>query len=316
MSECDGNEVVSLPPPPANFAGTTQHRDKKTSIEVSNKQGYLCRISLKAEFDAAPEVLFSIFTYPDNSAIFRDIEGVKSRKVLVDKPGYKEVEVEQIGRLKVLWISRMYSTWLKVTEDSRNPEELLVNFDLLQSDVLSRFHGKWVLKPVRDATTGLVVATDSYLEQDVMPKGMPVFLKHVPVLGNVLRSISCKTIQRIVEDVWAVLRKLKKSNKSVHDVMLELCGPTKFASEQIQSHQFDIEDEDGEDEDNGLQNKHLAVKLVSIGLQVDDSADRPVTLTLRPVDTASPAAASNSATSAADTPPPQPDTAGVTSADA
>jgi hypothetical protein len=41
---------------------------------------------------------------------------------------------------------------------------------LLLQDILSRFHGAWELRPVRDAA-GQVVACDALLTQDVLPRG-------------------------------------------------------------------------------------------------------------------------------------------------
>lgn len=43
------------------------------------------------------------------------------------------VQVEQLGELRVLWITRSYSTWLTVTEDARDPARLVAIFDLLKS---------------------------------------------------------------------------------------------------------------------------------------------------------------------------------------
>ncbi|GLI69833.1 hypothetical protein VaNZ11_014513, partial [Volvox africanus] len=106
----------------------------------------------------------------DNSALFRDIKRVGARHVLRTEPQYKEVQVEQLGDMKVLWIHRTYSTWLHVTEDARDPEHLRITFDLNKSDVLSKFNGRWDLRPIRDPATGQVVGCRGELNQDVLPK--------------------------------------------------------------------------------------------------------------------------------------------------
>ena len=49
------------------------------------------------------------------------------------EPGYKVIEVEQCGELRVLWISRIFNTYLDVTEDARDPECLKTEFSLLRS---------------------------------------------------------------------------------------------------------------------------------------------------------------------------------------
>ncbi|EFJ42728.1 hypothetical protein VOLCADRAFT_97186 [Volvox carteri f. nagariensis] len=180
-AEATGPEVMEpLPPPPANLAGTSSASGKSYRVTVSNKAGYLCHVHVEANWPVTPEVTFAIFTHPDhrhisspmailarrpfnnmgladNSALFRDVKRVGARRVLKAEPGYKEVEVEQLGDIKVLWMHRTYSTWLRVVEDSRDPECLRIAFDLLKSDVLGKFSGRWELRPVRDPVSGLVV---------------------------------------------------------------------------------------------------------------------------------------------------------------
>lgn len=41
----------------------------------------------------------------DNSALFRDINAVRRRRVVAESPGYREVEVEQVGQVckPVVW---------------------------------------------------------------------------------------------------------------------------------------------------------------------------------------------------------------------
>lgn len=54
-------------------------------------------------------------------------------QVKVQEPNYKLVEVEQCGELRVLWIHRVFKTYLDVTEDARDPECLKTEFTLLRS---------------------------------------------------------------------------------------------------------------------------------------------------------------------------------------
>jgi hypothetical protein len=49
------------------------------------------------------------------------------------EPGFKLVEVEQCGELRVLWIHRVFKTYLDVTEDARDTECLKTEFTLLRS---------------------------------------------------------------------------------------------------------------------------------------------------------------------------------------
>jgi hypothetical protein len=50
-------------------------------MQVSNAAGYLCHIQLQCRLDVSPEVVFEIFSHPDNAGAFRDIKKVGYRKV-------------------------------------------------------------------------------------------------------------------------------------------------------------------------------------------------------------------------------------------
>lgn len=54
-------------------------------------------------------------------------------QVVEGSPGFKRVEVEQVGELRVMWVVRQFKTYLHVTEDSRDPECLKTDFTLLRS---------------------------------------------------------------------------------------------------------------------------------------------------------------------------------------
>jgi hypothetical protein len=52
-------------------------------MQVSNAAGYLCHIQLQCRLDVTPEIVFEIFSHPDNAGAFRDIKKVGYRKVRV-----------------------------------------------------------------------------------------------------------------------------------------------------------------------------------------------------------------------------------------
>lgn len=54
-------------------------------------------------------------------------------QVVEAAPGFKRVEVEQVGELRVMWVCRSFKTYLDVTEDARDPECLRTEFSLLRS---------------------------------------------------------------------------------------------------------------------------------------------------------------------------------------
>lgn len=213
--------VEPLPELPEGFAGTSTASNKTFQAEVSNKAGYMCHIHVEAHFDIKPEQLFAIFTNPDNAGVFRDIKGVGHRSVAAQSSNYRRVEVEQIGELRVMWMARQFSTYLTVTEDARDPEHLVASFELLKSDVLSKFSGRWDIYPVRSEQSGKVVGCRGVLNQDILPKGMPSFMKHMPVLGGLLRGISLRAVTRLIEDVTHIVNKVQKG-KTVQEALDEI----------------------------------------------------------------------------------------------
>eukprot|EP00884_Botryococcus_braunii_P014079 jgi/Botrbrau1/22672/Bobra.0132s0016.1 len=190
-----------------NLNGHSTSDGNHYTIQVSNANGYLCHIHLECVFRCDPSYLFSIFTNPDNTRIFRDIKEVTSRTVLDDStPGLKVVEVEQLGEAKILWLTQRFRTLLKVTEDARDPKKLVTTFSLIRSDILSRFNGCWTITPREDVSQKeSCTCTFAVLEQDILPAGVPAFLKHVPVLGHALRGISVRAVKRLVEDIDRVI---------------------------------------------------------------------------------------------------------------
>lgn len=197
--------------------------------------------------------MFAIYTYPDNSALFRDVKRVGDRKVLSSHPGLKVVDVQQVGELRVLWIHRTYQTWLHVTEDSRDQSCLKIRFELMKSDVLAKFSGQWELYPIKDEA-GVTVGCRGVFEQDVLPAGMPPFMQRIPVLGGLLRGISAKAITRLMEDSNVAVAKVVRgmaSGKTVQQILIEICGTCKaeagFSNSPVSSFQID-DVEEGEDE--------------------------------------------------------------------
>ncbi|KAK9918761.1 hypothetical protein WJX75_006665 [Coccomyxa subellipsoidea] len=235
-------ELHALPEDQPGLSGESIEKGKgdRYVINVSNAKGYLCHIHMESKYDCPPEMLFAIFTNPDNTGVFRDIKKRGKRKVLeLDPAGRKIVEVEQIGEAKVLFKMREFTTLLKVDEDARNPEELRTGFTLIRSDILSRFNGCWSMSPIRNAEGTEVVGTAATLEQDILPAGAPAFLKHVPLLGNALRGICVRAVKRMVEDLDNVLEKVR-SGTPLDDILKP--------AQPVASHVLD-DFSDGEDAD-------------------------------------------------------------------
>lgn len=203
------------------------------SLAVSNgPRGHLARIRCVAFFPVAPEVIFAVLTNPDNSGVFRDVADCCSRKILSSEEGSGEcvvVEVEQLGKVRLggpgpLGREITFRTRLRVTEDARQaPERLTTRFELLHSDVLSTFDGTWTLEPRRGGGEGgnNTVTTVATLEQDVTPRGVPRWLKFVPLAGGAVKRACAGAVRRMVEDLARVADAVFCEKRSLESVLEE-----------------------------------------------------------------------------------------------
>lgn len=266
-------ELQPLPPSPARLAGETVVDKETYHIRVSTKAGYLCQVYMRTRFKVPPDVIFALFTHPDNSGAFRDIKAVPYRKVVEQAPGWKVVEVQQVGELRILWMRPLFSTHMLVEEDARNPAVLITKFSLLKSDVLSKYNGRWELRPVFD-NTGKAIGTDAELHQNVMPKGVPSFMAHLPILGGILRKISVTAVERILQDFEYVTSKWTPET-DLSQLLKRVAAERGYKPSEnpqgweprMQSHAVnDMEDDDEEDSAGAL------VRLqVDIGVRTDGS---------------------------------------------
>lgn len=225
------------------------HKVEEAKIQVSNAKGYLCHIFCETVFPCPPPVIFAILTNPDNAAVFRDLKATGYRKVLQHQEGYREVEVEQKGEIKMMWKLHQFSTFLTVTEDGRDPAALITTFSLIKSDILTKFQGSWKLMPVPSSDG---IKTKAILEQDVLPAGVPEFIKRMPVISKILKGICERAVTRLLEDVEAVLKRVIEGEPL--DTILKPEGPfvpTKTLG--LASHRLEIDDhiDDSADLPNG-----------------------------------------------------------------
>lgn len=182
-------------------------------VVASEKDGFLCHVTLRARVDLQPHDVFRIFANPDNSHIFRDINSVPYRKVLEDDGlGRQLVEIEQASGFKFLVIPIKFSTRLFVEQDEK---ALSLKFRLAKKGTMKEFKGEWTLTPVtvkgedgQETVTGTFVQ----LEQDVLPAFIPWFC------GRILRGISVNAVRRLLEDLEKVVERLKKG-ESIDDVL-------------------------------------------------------------------------------------------------
>ena len=244
---------TSSAPTPADNNDVVAEAASNYSLAVSNgPRGHLARIRCVAHFPVAPEVVFAVLTNPDNSGVFRDVADCCSRRILLgEEEGEEEgkktegrnpqrknslriVEVEQLGKVRLggpgpLGREVVFRTKLRVTEDSREaPARMTTRFELLHSDVLSTFDGTWTLEPRIDEEgaegeggSDRNIATVATLEQDVTPRGVPRWLKFVPLAGGAIKRACASAVRRMVEDLARVADAVFLEKTSLESVLEE-----------------------------------------------------------------------------------------------
>ena len=85
-------------------------------------------------------------------------------------PPVLRAQIEQVGESRILWHKQEFATLLNVIEDTRDAEHMTTSFELIQSDILGKFNGRWTLTPLHE--DGEVVGCCAVLDQDLLPKGL------------------------------------------------------------------------------------------------------------------------------------------------
>ena len=105
---------------------------------------------------------------------------------------------------------------------------MTTRFELLHSDVLSTFDGTWTLEPRIDEEgaegeggSDRNIATVATLEQDVTPRGVPRWLKFVPLAGGAIKRACASAVRRMVEDLARVADAVFLEKKSLESVLEE-----------------------------------------------------------------------------------------------
>lgn len=125
----------------------------------------------------------------------------------------KVVEVEQLGHVRLLFKNVSFTTRLRVTEDATGaPDRYVSAFHLLSSPVLAAFDGEWVMRP--DGHGGSNVT----LTQDVTPRGVPPWMKRVPVVGGAIKGACARAVERVLADLGRVADAVAQG-ESVEEVL-------------------------------------------------------------------------------------------------
>lgn len=86
--------------------------------------------------------VFMLFTNPDNSSIFRQIDKTIKHNVVRETDELREVEVEQESTVGALWFKATFTTALNVVE---RKDRLESSFSLARPGMMANFAGHWQL---------------------------------------------------------------------------------------------------------------------------------------------------------------------------
>ena len=243
----DADDAPAAPTPTSTPSNNSENNEvvseaaSNFSLTVSNgPRGHLARIRCVARFPVAPETIFAVLTNADNAGVFRDVADCCSREILSEEPKgnrsqnrensvalLRVVQVEQLGKVRLggpgpLGREVTFRTELRVTEDAREgPEKFSTRFELLRSDVLSTFDGTWTLETKVEEGHSEITTTVATLEQDVTPKGVPRWLKFVPLAGRAIKGACAGAVRRMVEDLASVADAVALEGKTLVSVLEE-----------------------------------------------------------------------------------------------
>lgn len=207
-------------------------------VTVSQPEGFMCKVKLRAKIDFPPEEVFQLLIDPDNARYFSTVAAVTYRKILEDdRRGKQKVEIEQAGLWRYLFFSGIFFTRLFVFQDK---PEGIIKFKLAKEGIMKNFEGRWDIRPfdqhALDEISGktnlwsnLGYRMHSFvthskpqaslvtLEHSLLPKSVPpVWFK------GYLVKVCATTIQTIIQDLRGEVDRLKQGKPIPNSQMKKL----------------------------------------------------------------------------------------------
>lgn len=209
------------------FPTVESWNDADCKLEVTQPEGWMCKVRLQTKIHLPPDELFDLLTQPDNSGVFRNIKALKSRKIIEDdRRGRQVIDIEQEAKWRFLCFGGTFSTKLFVHQNRPTRE---IGFKLKESGMMKRFEGTWNIRPFNQEALdesfgfnhrqgqhwsagpmhafqgfqkrmrgGRVAETASLLtlEQSVCPNAIPP-----KALEKILKGIAARQVRNLIEDV-------------------------------------------------------------------------------------------------------------------
>ncbi|XP_076920158.1 uncharacterized protein LOC143581218 [Bidens hawaiensis] len=215
-----------------------------TSIEVVVPKGSLCQLNVKTHVGLPPDAIFNIVIDPDNRRVFKNIQAVLSRKVLLDEGSRQIVDLEQAAIWRFLWWSGTISVHVLVDQ---NREDYSMKFKQVTPGFMKRFEGSWKVEPIlldeklchpfKPKTISEYmqctqcngrIASKVTLQQLVEPAIVPP-----PPISWYLRGITSRTVEMLINDLVEEASRIK--GVSATDVVTTDLNRVQISSNEIQS---------------------------------------------------------------------------------
>ncbi|KAG5522177.1 hypothetical protein RHGRI_034382 [Rhododendron griersonianum] len=194
-------------------------------LQVTVPKGSLCNLDVAVNVGLPPDAVYNIVTDPDNKRVFKNIQEVVSRRVLVDEGLRQVVELEQAALWRFLFWSGTIAVHVLVDQ---NREDRTMRFKQVKTGFMKRFEGCWRVEPLFvdektchpfmpktfadyvECTGGKGrVGSRVSLEQIIQPALVPP-----PPISWYLRGITSKTTEMLINDLLAEAARIRGSSDS------------------------------------------------------------------------------------------------------
>lgn len=199
--------------------------DQPPVIKVTVPKGSLSHLSVKVNVGFPPDAVYNIVTDPDNKRVFKNIQEVISRRVLVDEGTRQVVDLEQAALWKFLWWSGTIPVHVLVDQ---NREDHSMRFKQVKTDYMRKFEGCWKVEPVLldenmchpfkpktakeymsctkgKGRIGSLVSLEQIIEPAVIPP---------PPISWYLRGITIRTTEMLINDLLAETARIRGVSSS------------------------------------------------------------------------------------------------------
>ncbi|CAM6041968.1 unnamed protein product [Sphagnum compactum] len=185
--------------------------DESPTIQVTVPQGAFCQVNSVFKIGIPPDAVYNILIDPGNKRVFKNIQEVRSRRVIEDDGHHQLVEVDQAAIWRFLCFSGTLSVCVMVDQDRRTRT---VKFQLAKPGFMKQFEGSWKVQPLYVDSDGGPAPEDNAnrvasivsLQQVVQPAIVPP-----PPFKGYVRGITAKTTEDLMHELQAEGRRLREA---------------------------------------------------------------------------------------------------------